>query len=182
VAEVFGPGKEDGVQGPSLRYVHVSKCVYTRGEDDGGIPREVTLFLGLDDFLIVTMPIEALIEIFGRSEARLGFLINEEKPTWSRPVMDFLGVSLSFSVGRVYPSMQRTADIVACVNVVCGWEWIEAQLFLRLLGLRASLVVVVVPGCRLHMRQLQLLLAGHCRPWAHGLGRRIPISIPSWVP
>lgn len=141
-------------------------------------PRGYTLFIYLDDFLVIGQSREALQKDLADVRellVRLGFIINDKK---SRPTptqrVQFLGAVIDFKVGRVYPLPERIVSVQECAEVVRTNLVVEAGQFLRLLGLMSSLVDVV-PWCRAHMRVLQLHLATHYRPWVHPLTRRIPV-------
>ncbi len=142
-------------------------------------PRGFTLFVYLDDFLVVSRSQLALqrdlLEILALL-ARLGFIVNwkKSKLTPSQQVQ-FLGAQLDLAQGIVRPTVPRMMDVMACALRILSATSVQARLMLRFLGLLASLVDVV-PLCRLRMRVIQLHLSAYYRPWAHPLHQPVPVS------
>jgi hypothetical protein len=144
-------------------------------------PRGYVIFMYLDDFLVVNPSREGLqkdLRDICSLLRRLGFLLNEKKSVLiPSQQVQFLGATLDFASGRVYPVSARVEDLQTCASLLRTRAWVEARTFLRLLGLMSSMVDMI-PWCRLHMRPLQLHLAAHYRPWVHPLDRKVPV-LPS---
>ena len=140
--------------------------------------RGVHIFVYLDDWLIVS-PSPQLLQEEVRQVcelvSRLGFLINVKKSLLSpTQVIDYLGASLDFRSGMGRPSSSRIDTLSQVANSMLTRTFVEARLFLRVLGLMASMVDIV-PLCRLRMRPLQLHLLRYYRDWRHPLSLRIPL-------
>ena len=142
-------------------------------------PKGFTLFIYLDDFLIVNR-CHAVLQRDVRDICallhRLGFVINWAKSNLvPSQQVQFLGSNLDLRSGIVRPTSQRVLDVVNCAALIYSRKLVEARLILRLLGLMASLVDNV-PLCRLRMRLVQLHLAAYYRPWFHPLHHQIPVT------
>ena len=141
--------------------------------------RGVTLFAYLDDWLVLGESEEQ-----ARGNVRetitllqhLGWVINWEKshPTPSRS-LQYLGARLDLAAGRAYPSQERVRSLQEAIQSLLAAPWNTARVWLRVLGLLASLVDVV-PLCRLHMRPLQFHLLAHFRPASRDLLARVPMA------
>ena len=142
-------------------------------------PKGFTIYVYLDDFLVVSPSRSALISdvaVIRHLLTRLGFLINVKKSNFiPSQTVQFLGAAIDLAAGRVFPTSARISDLLTCASRFQDRKWADAQLFLRLLGLMASLVDVL-PWCRLHMRPIQLHLAAYYRPWVHPLNHKVPVS------
>lgn len=137
------------------------------------------VFVYLDDWLITAPSAEALrseVQQIHQLLQRLGFVINEEKsalqPSQSP---QFLGSILDFRAGRALPAPERVGNTVQCAWILLECVTAPARLWMRLLGLIASLTAVL-PQCKLRMRVIQLHVLSHYSPRRDSLSRQIPNS------
>ena len=90
--------------------------------------------------------------------AELGILVNLEKsslvPTQTIP---YLGIDLNSSILRAFPMKKRIDGLLSLIEEFLSSEWQPAELWRSLLGHLASMTLLV-PGARLRMRSLQLVL------------------------
>ena len=137
------------------------------------------LFCYLDDWLLVAQSRTVLLhhrDLLLRVITDLGFLINWEKsalePT-QRPI--FLGAVLDLPQTRARPADHRIESLITLIRSLLRLPLARAKVWLRLLGLMASLVDLVV-DCRFHMRVTQMHVLRHYRPTRDSLRKRIPMS------
>ena len=137
-----------------------------------------SIFVYLDDWLLVA-PSPQLLQSFLAEVIHLvqslGFIVNMDKsslvPSQS-PL--FLGATLDFRMALVRPSEARVLVVTSYANMILDKTSVTAQVWLRLLGLLASLIGMV-PYCRLHMRRFQINLLSHYRPWFHNRSLMVPV-------
>ena len=139
----------------------------------------ITLFAYLDDWLILA-PSEAecshstsfVIQVL----QDLGWVINLEKSNLqpSQNVV-YLGAHLDFCQGVASPTQERIVSLCQTTTQLLSTPSPRARLWLRLLGLAASLVEIL-PYCRLQMRPIQFYLLRHFKPSLHPLSLRVSVS------
>jgi len=146
--------------------------------------RGIQIFMYLDDWLIVSSSREQALldlEVTLRVTQDLGWVVNFKKsnliPTQS-PI--FLGAQLDLVGGRVFPSLERLCVLEEIIRRMSGLSSQTARIWLRVLGLMASMVDLV-PYCRLRMRPLQWALLSHFRPVSKDYELLVPIS-PDLLP
>ena len=141
--------------------------------------RGVLLFAYLDDWLVLGdskaqswTNVGATITLLMRT----GWVINWEKsrPTPAQSLI-YLGARLDLAQGRAFPSPERIAALHLALDGLLRAPRSPARVWLRVLGLLASLVDVV-PLCRLHMRPLQFHLLSYFRPASRDLDTPVPLS------
>ena len=146
--------------------------------------RGIRIFMYLDDWLIVAddpVAAEAHTRWVLDLALRLGWLINPQKSELvpsQKPI--FLGAVLDFTVGRIFPTLERQRAVRAGADLLLTRPSSSARAWLVFLGYLASLVEIV-PWCRLQMRDLQWHLLAHFRPVSRDLSAPVPLS-PSVVP
>jgi hypothetical protein len=141
--------------------------------------RGIQIFMYLDDWLVL-----AKTEAEAREKTQvviqvaqdLGFVINQKKshlvPTQT-PL--YLGAVLDLRNGIVVPSPERVATVIQTVSELMTMKVAPARLWMRCLGLMASLVEIV-PWCRLRMRVLQLHLARFFTQTSQELDTPVPVQ------
>ena len=140
--------------------------------------RGVRIFMYLDDWLII-----AEDEVTAKAHTlwvleltqSLGWLINQAKSDLipsQKPV--FLGAVLDFTVGQVFPTLERQRAVQAGADLLLSRPSSPARAWLVFLGYLASLVEVV-PWCRLQMRELQWHLLAHFRPAERDIFSPVPL-------
>ena len=139
----------------------------------------IYVFIYLDDWLLTAPSARVLrqnILITKRLVQSLGFIINEEKSA-PEPTQrtQFLGALLDFKRGMVFPTQERVQAVTECARLILREQAPAARLWMRLLGLIASLTAIL-PRCRLHMRIIQLHVLSRFRSHKHPLSRRIPAT------
>ena len=106
----------------------------------------------------------------------LGWIINREK---SSPVptqqITYLGAILDFTTGRAFPTQVRLLALEELVSQLQSRRKAPAKLWLRVLGVMASLVDIV-PDCRLFMRPIQVHLLRFFKPSVDPLQKVIPLG------
>ncbi|XP_071816589.1 uncharacterized protein [Apostichopus japonicus] len=127
--------------------------------------RGVTLYL--DDWLVVgSSQSEAADNVHKTLHTlqELGWIVNEKKSRLSpTQTTQFLGAILDFSAGVAQPSEERITAVRTTTQQILSHQESPKVMWLRALGLMASLVDVV-RLCRLHMRPLQLHLLKSADP------------------
>ena len=141
--------------------------------------RGVLLFAYLDDWLVLGDSEAQARNNVGATITLLeqaGWVINWEKsrPTPSQSLL-YLGARLDLAQGRAFPSAERIAALRDAVAGLMQAPQSPARVWLRVLGLLASLVDVV-PLCRLHMRPLQFHLLSYFRPASRDLETLVPMA------
>ncbi|PIK38121.1 hypothetical protein BSL78_25033 [Apostichopus japonicus] len=129
--------------------------------------RGVTLYVYLDDWLVVgSSQSEAADNVHKTLHTlrELGWIVNEKKSRLSpTQTTQFLGAILDFSAGVARPSEERITAVRTTTQQILSHQESPKMMWLRALGLMASLVDVV-RLCRLHMRPLQLHLLKSADP------------------
>ena len=139
----------------------------------------VQIYMYLDDWIILSLTqaeAERDLKFMCETIERLGFVINKAKscliPT-QKPT--FLGADIELDSGRVFPTDNRILNLISCVIFLMSMGEAPAIVWLKVLGLMASMVDLV-PWCRFHMRPLQLHLMYHYRPALHNIQKSVPMS------
>ena len=147
----------------------------------GAVLREqgVQIFMYLDDWLILSKSRQSILQdtqLVIQTVSQLGFVINRDKSSLvlsQSPV--FLGAQLDLVQGLVFPSLERVDNILECVTLLFQSQSTKAVVWLKVLGLMASLVVLV-PYCRLRMRPIQLHLLFHFNLKYQSMNTLVPMS------
>ena len=141
--------------------------------------RGITVYAYLDDWLIVSSSREDAVRDTRFTITLLqllGWVINEEKsslvPSQS---VTYLGARLDLRSGMAFPSLERLKAIQEVATQILQKPRVQVRLWLRLLGLQASLVDVV-PYCRLRMRLLQLHVLRKFLPARDPLSTQIELT------
>ena len=138
------------------------------------------IFVYLDDWLLVAPSRPQLLLTIATTREliqRLGLIENTKKSQLT-PVqqIEFLGARLDFQQGRVFPTLERVNTVVSCAESLLQKRKPPASLWMRFLGLAASLVAML-PFCRMHMRVVQLHVLWEFNIRVQPLSTEIPKSI-----
>ena len=141
--------------------------------------RHVHLFMYLDDWLILgptsqdtLLALQQTVDL----TLRLGFIINTAKSSLTpsqQPI--YLGAVLNLATGKATPTLDRCLALQGCIQVFMAASFLPARMWLRLLGMMASLIDLV-PWCRMHMRPLQLHLLYHFHPSMDPISKEVPVT------
>jgi hypothetical protein len=153
----------------------VAECLRRRGR---------SIYVYLDDWLLVAPSFQLLQsfieEVLGMVSS-LGFIVNLNKSSLEPSQFpQFLGARLDFETAMVRPSEERVAAVKACANLIMDRPAVTARVWMRLLGLMASLIGMV-PFCRLQMREFQIHLLRHYRHWSHPLSGSCCSTSYKWL-
>lgn len=136
----------------------------------------VYVFVYLDDWLltapsqrILTDQVSTVIDLV----QRLGFIVNLKKSALQpSQTVQFLGSRLDFASGKIFPTEDRVQQATACATQILEAENPPARLWLRLLGIIASLKYML-PQSLLRMRVIQLHVLGRFKNHRDNLSKRI---------
>ena len=137
------------------------------------------IFVYLDDWLLVAPSRPMLLRTISTTcqlVQNLGFIRNTEKSqTTPSQVIEFLGASLDLRQGRAYPTQDRISNTVSCAAALATAKQAPASLWMRLLGLIASMVAIL-PNCRLRMRVIQLHVLSQFNIRRHPMTKSITVT------
>jgi hypothetical protein len=141
--------------------------------------RGVNLCTYLDDWLVygeTRLSTLNHLRLVVREVQRLGFVINGPKSSFIPTQLPlYLGAQLDLVKGRAVPSPQRRSNLVACARVLKDAVTAPVIVWLKVLGLMASMVDLV-PLCRFHMRPTQIHLLAYYKPLTDPLSKQVPLS------
>ena len=141
--------------------------------------KQVHLFMYLDNWLIVGPTRQDTIQALHQTvqlTLGLGFIINVEKSSLTPSQQPtYLGAIINLAVGLATPTLDRYQALRDCIQTFMISPSLPARIWLRLLGMMASLIDLV-PWCRMHMRPLQLHLLYHFRPRKDPISKDIPVT------
>ena len=139
----------------------------------------ILVFAYLDDWLLVGRSAQESTDITSYTVSLLedlGWIVNQEKSSLiPSQILTYLGAVLDLKTGRVCPSPQRVQVLQDTVLSLVSHHRAPARLWLRVLGLMASMVDVV-PYCRLFMRPIQIHLLNHFSPSRDPLTKKVSVS------
>ena len=134
------------------------------------------VFIYLDDWLLTAPSPEILrdqVRMVANLVQRLGFIVNFQKSTLQpSQKVQFLGSQLDFTRGMVFPTEDRVQSVIQCASLLLQEVAPPARLWMRMLGLIASLKCML-PQSILCMRIIQLHVLGRFRSHRDSLSRRI---------
>ncbi len=138
--------------------------------------RGVYVFIYLDDWLL-TAPsptlLQSHLDTVIQMVRSLGFIVNIKKSALTPAQrVQFLGSQLDFKRGMVFPTAERIESVTQCAKLLLSTQKPQARLWMRFLGLVASLKCMV-PQCMLRMRLVQLHVLRHFHSHRDSLSRRI---------
>ena len=136
-----------------------------------------SIFVYLDNWLLVT-PSPQLLQSFLAEVTRLvqslRFTVNMDKSSLVPSVSPLCRGITGLQNGSSGTSEARVSVITSYANMLLDEPSVMAQVWLRLLGLLASLISMVPYG-RLHMRRFQVNLLSHYHPWFHNRSLMFPV-------
>ena len=136
----------------------------------------VYVFIYLDDWLLTAPSPEILrhqVRMVANLVQRLGFTVNFQKSTLQpSQKVQFLGSQLDFTRGMVFPTEDRVQSVIQCASLPLQEVAPPARLWMRVLGLIASLKRML-PQSILRMQIIQLHELGRFRSHWDSLSRRI---------
>ena len=136
----------------------------------------VYIFIYLDDWLLTAPSPEILqdqVHMVSNLVQRLGFILNFQKSTLQpSQKVQFFGSQLDFTRGMVFPTEDRVQSVIQCASLLLQKVAPPARLWMRMLGLIASLKCML-PQSILHMRIIQLHVLGRFRSHRDSLSRKI---------
>ena len=139
----------------------------------------VTLYAYIDDWLILARSRQECIDVTSyviRTLESLGWIINIEKSNLQpSQLVTYLGAVLDFQRGLAFPTQERISTATDLAARLLQGLTVPVRLWLRLLGLAASLVEIL-PLCRLYMRPIQFYILRHFKPCRDPLSLRIQFS------
>jgi hypothetical protein len=139
----------------------------------------INICIYLDDWLIYgssKTEVLSATQTVVQEVRRLGFLVNIQKSNLvpsQLPV--YLGAVLDLKRGRARPTQERISSLAQSATILSQQKQAPALLWLRVLGLMASMVDLV-PLCRLHMRVIQIHFLEYFVPRRDKLSKVIPMS------
>jgi len=139
----------------------------------------IQIYMYLDDWLMLSstrLEAERDIKFVCEQVKAAGFIINIPKSCFTpTQTPQYLGATLQLALGRVLPSDDRVLNLISCSIFLMNMGEAPAIVWLKVLGLMASMVDLV-PWCRFHMRPLQLHLMFYYRPAIHGIQTAVPMN------
>ena len=136
----------------------------------------VYVFIYLDDWLPMVPSPEILrdqVRMVANLVQRLGVIVNFQKSTLQpSQKVQFLGSQLDFTKGMVFPTEDRVQSVIQCASLLLQEVAPPARLWMRMLGLIASLKCML-PQSILRMQIIQLHVLGRFRSHKDSLSRRI---------
>ena len=140
--------------------------------------QDILIYAYIDDILIRAPTKEALkfaVELVIKTLLSAGFVINLKKSEME-PTQDlvYIGGHFRTDLGVVLPPQDRILKLQGLLKPILPGIKVTAHYVLRILGVMASMIQVVMEA-RLHMRHLQLFLLSRWRPVRDSLWKMVTI-------